>query len=71
LNIPLSDELLNDLVSEAYARARAEEPDRKARYGVFWKKVEEIAEAAAKYLKGCEPRDSAVDAILCKHGIKR
>jgi hypothetical protein len=68
--ISLSDELINDLLAEAHERARAQEPDRKARYGVLWKEMEEIAETASHIYKNHQHSDPAIDAILSKHGVE-
>lgn len=64
----LSSELLVELLNLAYERARAQEPDRCARYGTMWRNIEQIAEGAARIHKGTGDVDERIENILRLHG---
>jgi len=66
-HVQLSDELLHELLAEAIERAGTMESSGKLRYRVLWQKIEEVADAAARVLKGHEDSDSKVASILKEH----
>lgn len=68
--IHLSDELLDELLAEAIERAGAHERDGIPRYRTLWRKMEEIADAAARVYKGSGELDPVIAAILGQHGVK-
>lgn len=66
-DVQLSDDLLDELLAEAIERVQAEEPDGKPRYRALWKRIDEVADAAARAYKGDEDTDLKVAAILERH----